>query len=141
MNFVLDSSLAGAFVLEDEATPATDAVLDSLGEGAKACAPALWRWEVANLLLMAERRKRLTSADRHRHLTQLKTLPAAVDEAWNATPLLAQKHKLSSYDAAYLELAIRRGLPLGTLTRNCARRTAGRVSHCCRSSWLRPPPF
>lgn len=120
MNFVLDSSLTGAFVLKDEATPATDAVLDSLGEGTKACAPALWRWEVANLLLMAERRKRLTSADRHRHLTQLKTLPvemdeAAVEEAWNATPLLAQKHKLSSYDAAYLELAIRRGLPLGTL--------------------------
>ena len=120
MNFVLDSSLALAFVLKDEATAQTDKVLDSFGQGAKACAPPLWRWEVANVLLMSERRKRITQAEAHRHLTLLKSLPieiddAALDQAWSATLLLAQKHKLTSYDAAYLELAIRRGVALGSL--------------------------
>lgn len=120
MNFVLDSSLALSFVLKDEATAPTDKVLDSLGLGAKAFVPALWRWEVANALLMAERRKRIAPTDVHRHLTQLNSLPievddAALDQAWTATHLLAQQHKLSSYDAAYLEMAIRRAVALGSL--------------------------
>ena len=120
MNFVLDSSLALAFVLKDEATAGTDRVLDSFGQGAKACAPALLRWEVANVLWMAERRKRITQAEAHRHLTLLKALPieideGAMDEAWSATLLLARKHKLTSYDAGYLELSIRRGVALGSL--------------------------
>ena len=122
MNFVLDSSLALSFVLKDETTAQTDQVLDSFGQGAKAFVPALWRWEVANALLMAERRKRLAPADVHRHLTQLNSLPievddAALDQAWTATQLLAQQHKLSSYAAAYLEIAIRRAVALGSLDR------------------------
>ena len=52
MNFVLDSSLTMAFVLQEEATAETDQILDSLGEGAKAFTPALWRWEVGNVLLI-----------------------------------------------------------------------------------------
>lgn len=120
MTFVLDSSLALAFVLEDEATPETDKVLDSLGHGAVADVPALWQWEVANGLLMAKRRNRITSADVHRHLTRLRKLPIEVDaqaleEAWSSTQALAEKHKLTIYDAAYLETAIRRGVPLGSL--------------------------
>lgn len=116
MNFVLDSSLALAFVLEDEATPVTDQVLDSLGQGAEAYVPALWRWEVANVLCLAEHRNRIASADTHRHMTRLKMLPMVMDdEAWNATLQLAKRHKLTIYDAAYLELAIRRDVPLGTL--------------------------
>ncbi|HAB19940.1 MAG TPA: type II toxin-antitoxin system VapC family toxin [Verrucomicrobiota bacterium] len=120
MNFVLDSSLALAFVLEDEAAPATDQILDTLGQGARALVPALWRWEVANVLVLAERRKRISSAAAHRHLAHLKSLPIEVDEtaleeAWSATHLLAHKHKLTSYDAAYLEMAIRHGLALGSL--------------------------
>lgn len=75
MTFVLDSSLAMAFVLRDEASAATDAVLDRLGQGAKAFVPALWRWEVANVLLMAERRGRIASADAHRHMLRLETFP------------------------------------------------------------------
>ena len=120
MNFVLDSSLTMAFVLQDEASPATDTILDSFGQGAKAFSPALWRWEVGNVLLMAERRKRITQAESHRHLTSLQSLPVELDdnawrEAWNTTLLLARSHQLTLYDAAYLELAIRRGVPLGSL--------------------------
>lgn len=120
MNFVLDSSLGLAFVLADEATTATDKVLDSLGKGAKAFVPALWRWEIGNALLMAQRRKRLVPAEVHRHLALLAALPiepdeGAFEEAWTATLLLAQKHKLTCYDAAYLELALRSGIALATL--------------------------
>jgi predicted nucleic acid-binding protein len=120
LNFVLDCSLAMAFVLHDEATPDTDKILDSLGEGSRAFVPALWRWEVGNVLLMAERRKRITAAETSRHLTALQHLPIELDEdawreAWSATALLARKHRLTVYDAAYLELAIRRGAALGSL--------------------------
>ncbi|MEN9674630.1 MAG: hypothetical protein RIS76_526 [Verrucomicrobiota bacterium] len=120
MNLVLDSSLALAFVLADEATAATDQILDSLGHGALARVPALWRWEVANVLVLAERRKRITAAEAHRHMTHLKSLPievdeTALDEAWSATHLLARKHKLTVYDAAYLEMAVRLGFALGSL--------------------------
>jgi predicted nucleic acid-binding protein len=80
MNFVLDSSLTAAFLLADEATTETDEILDSLGRGAVAFVPALWRWEVVNLLLMAERRKRIGSADVLRHLARLKNLPIEVDD-------------------------------------------------------------
>ena len=98
-----------AFVFSDEATAGTDEILDSLGRGAKAFTPALWRWEVGNVLLMAEKRKRITAADSRRHLNALQRLPIEQDEdfpreAWNATPILARKHGLTVYDAAYLEL-------------------------------------
>ncbi|MHC1764733.1 MAG: type II toxin-antitoxin system VapC family toxin [Verrucomicrobiia bacterium] len=120
MNFVLDSSLTAAFLLEDEATTETDEILDSFGRGAIAFVPALWGWEVANLLLMAERRKRIRSADVLRHLARLKMMPIevddeALDQTWSSTSLLARKHQLTAYDAAYLEVAIRRTLGLGSL--------------------------
>jgi predicted nucleic acid-binding protein len=109
-----------AFVFADEATHDTDKLLDSLGKGAKAFTAPLWRWEVGNALLMAERRKRITSAESQRHLTALQVLPVELDdgasrEAWHAAILLARKHHLTLYDASYLELAMRHGLPLGSL--------------------------
>jgi predicted nucleic acid-binding protein len=120
MNFIVDSSFALAWVMKDEAGPETDKVLDSLGRGAKAFVPALWHWEIANALLGAERRKRATRTEINGHMLLLRSLPIEIDEgavsqAWGATHLLAQQHTLTSYDAAYLELAIRRGLPLATL--------------------------
>jgi len=120
MNFVADASFAMAWVLKDEATAETDGILDSLGQGAKAFVPALWHWEIANALLSVERRKRATRIEVGRHLTLLKSLPieideAAVHEAWTTAHLLAQQYKLTSYDAAYLELALRRDLPLASL--------------------------
>jgi predicted nucleic acid-binding protein len=120
LTFVLDSSLTLAFVLSDEATAETDEVLDSLGEGVKAFAPALWRWEVGNALLMAERRKRIGAAESARHLAALQALPVECDEnawreTWNGALLLGRKHELTLYDAAYLEMAIRLGIALGSL--------------------------
>lgn len=120
MTFVLDSSMALTFVLADEATAETDKILDRFGQGDSAAVPALWRWEVGNALLIAERRKRLTKAEGTQHLNRLRLLPVAVDEsawheAWSATRLLAEKHSLTLYDSAYLELALRRGAPLASL--------------------------
>jgi predicted nucleic acid-binding protein len=120
VNFVVDASFALAWVLKDETTAETDKVLDSLGRGAKAFVPALWRWEIANGLLTVAKHKRATTTEVNGHLLRLRSLPIEIDEtapeqAWSLTHSLAQKHKLTSYDAAYLELAIRRGLPLATL--------------------------
>lgn len=130
MNFVADCSVTMAWLFKDEAGPATDKLLDSLGSGASAFVPALWRWEVSNVLLLAERKKRLDKSDAASHLSHLSALPIEVDEgaaaqAWSATYLLAQKHRLTSYDAAYLELAIRRGLPVASL--DAALRAAAKV--------------
>jgi predicted nucleic acid-binding protein len=82
--------------------------------------PALWRWEVANVLEMGVRRGRHTAAFRDATLADLSLLPIAVDpeaerQAWGSTLQLAERHKLTLYDAAYLELARRRGLALATL--------------------------
>ena len=118
-NFVLDSSFALAWVFEDEATPFTHERRRSLAAGARAVVPALWRWEVGNALLMGIRRKRITPEEVQQHLTLLSELPIDVDEnalgqLWGETRILAQKHQLTLYDATYLELAKRLGLPLAT---------------------------
>lgn len=82
--------------------------------------PALWRLEVANVLEMGVRRGRHDAAFRDASLADLALLPIRTDpetdrQAWSATLRLAERHKLTVYDAAYLELAQRRGLPLATL--------------------------
>ncbi len=87
MIFLLDTSLALAFVLKDAATAETDKVLDSFGHGAQAFIPPLFRWEVGNVLLLAERRKRIVRSEAQNHLTLLKQLPIKLDhlafeEAW-----------------------------------------------------------
>jgi predicted nucleic acid-binding protein len=117
--FMVSCSVTLAWCFPDEAAPEPQAVLDSLATG-RACVPSLWPLEVANALLMAERRKRSTQADTANWLTFLKALPLTADDettgrAWGDTLGLARLHKLSVYDAAYLELALRRGLPLATL--------------------------
>ena len=116
---VLDGSMALAWCFEDEVTPAVDAVmLGAAREGA--VVPSLWRFEVANGLQMAVRRKRIDAAYRDRALANLAALDIRIDEAgdgyaWTATVRLAEVHGLSVYDAAYLELAQRTRLPLATL--------------------------
>jgi predicted nucleic acid-binding protein len=82
--------------------------------------PTLWPLEVANVLLNGERRKRSTQAQAAKFLQSLAAMPITADDetnlhAWNATLNLARAHNLSAYDAAYLELAMRRSLPLATL--------------------------
>lgn len=119
MSFVVDSSIALTWCFEDEATQAADALLVRLTKDG-ACAPSLWPLEVLNVLVMAQRRGRLTSESRQDRLALLQALPIRIDmetadQAWTITNLLAERHRLTLYDAAYLELAQRLNLPLATL--------------------------
>lgn len=122
MSFVLDNSVALAWCFEDEQTPAVMALLDRLTETG-AVAPLLWPLEALNGLLAAERRRRLDAARRAELAGFLRELPISLDpgtaeRAWDATVGLAERHRLSVYDAAYLELAQRRKLPLASLDRD-----------------------
>ena|ERR1700722_3902693 len=117
--FVLDCSLALAWCFPDEHAPYPQSVLDTLATTA-AAVPSLWFLEVANALLASERRGRCTAADITAWLGFLGALPIHTDaetavRAWSDTLPLARTYNLSAYDASYLELAIRRGLPLATL--------------------------
>jgi predicted nucleic acid-binding protein len=126
--FVVDTSVTMAWCFADEATPATEAVLD-LFTGDEALVPALWSPEVANVLLMAERRGRLNEAQASRFLNLLRQLPIEVDEGpIDLAGLVAtgRRHQLSAYDASYLMLAERAGAPLATLDRKLAE-AAGRA--------------
>jgi len=117
--FVLDSSMAVAWSFEDETNEYADRVEGALANK-RAVVPVLWTLEVANALLVGERRKRATEADTSKWTAMLARLPISIDDqtnthAWTTTLSLARRHNLSAYEAAYLELAIRRGLPLATL--------------------------
>jgi predicted nucleic acid-binding protein len=119
MSVVIDASLTLAWYFDDETTPAADAVLDRVSE-AGAVVPALWRLEVANGFQTALRRKRVTTLYRDESLTELAAMPITVDQdtdtyAWTTTIRLAERFGLTLYDAAYLELAQRRSLPLASL--------------------------
>jgi len=116
---VLDCSIAVAWCFADEATPALDALLDRVqAEGATV--PPLWTLEVTNVLTQAAKRGRLASDAVRARLRLLDMLPIATDEGgtgrvWRDNLLtLAQTTGLTIYDATYLELAIRRALPLAT---------------------------
>lgn len=129
MSLVLDSSVTLAWFFEDEGSAATDAVLHRVAESG-AVVPSLWRLEVANGLQMAIRRNRIDPAFRDASLADLQALMIAIDSetnhhAWTATLHLADLHRLTLYDAAYLELAQRLGLPLATLDQElCAAANA-----------------
>jgi predicted nucleic acid-binding protein len=117
--FVLDCSVTMAWFFRDETSEYAEAVEDALAR-AEAVVPAGWPLEVANTLVMGERRKRSTEAQAATWLNYLRALPIVIDDetagrAWGETLSLARAHKLSAYDAAYLELALRLGLPLASL--------------------------
>ena len=117
--FVLDCSITMTWCFADEATSSTDTLLESLVD-VQAIVPGIWPLEVANVLLVAEKRGRLTEVDASRFLSLVQTLPVTVDGATSQRALretlsLAREQNLSSYDAAYLDLAIREGIPLATL--------------------------
>lgn len=124
MRFVLDCSVAMAWCFEDEADGYADAILGKL-ESAEAVVPSLWPLEVANVLLVGERRKRLSEASSSRFVELLRSLPITIDEetsrrAMGAILSLGRELSLSAYDAAYLELAMREGLALATLDKRLA---------------------
>lgn len=119
MAFVADASMTLAWYLRDEHSESANQVRERLlGEGI--CVPAHWALEVCNALLAAARHGRITMLELRELVPDLRLLPETIDHqtdaaAWFATLNLAEKHRLTIYDAAYLELALRRNLPLATL--------------------------
>jgi len=128
---VLDASVTLAWCFPEESSTYSDAVLDLLSSGAEVVAPAIWPFEVANALLVAERRKRITVTQVTPLLHLISSLPISVepipvDRAFGPILAAARDENLTEYDAAYLELALREGLPLATLDqrlRQAARNT------------------
>jgi len=115
---VIDSSVALSWCFEDEASPRSDALFEEVRDHG-AVVPGLWHLEVANVLLQAERRGRIATADVMVRLDLIAELPITTDDettarAWREILALARSEGLTTYDATYLELAIRRGLPLLT---------------------------
>ena len=128
--FVLDCSVAVAWLFDDEATPETDALLDRLKD-AGALVPGLWRLELGNVLTRAEREKRIPGSRIAAYLDLLDRLPITTDtetesRAFREILALAREQGLTTYDAAYLELAMRRGVGLATRD-NALVRAARRV--------------
>jgi predicted nucleic acid-binding protein len=121
VSMVLDCSVALAWVYADETTDAVLRLFDDIRiDGA--WVPGLWRWEIANVLHLNVRRGRHSADFRDSALASLSMLPVKVDaeadrQAWSDTLQLAERHGLTVYDAAYLEIASRRKIPLATLDR------------------------
>jgi len=118
-NFVIDNSVVMTWCFKDETSQYADAILDKL-EVSTAVVPSIWPLEVGNVLLVAERKKRLSEADSARFIALLTELPITIEQEPPGRMLkeilaLAREHQLSSYDASYLDLAMRKGLPIATL--------------------------
>jgi predicted nucleic acid-binding protein len=128
--FVADCSVTMAWCFENQSDDFTRSVLTRLEED-EALVPAVWPLEIANAVVVAERRKKLSRAEAERFIAVLSALPIVVAEDTHLRALaeilaLAREQHLSAYDAAYLELALREGLPLATrdeALRNAALRT------------------
>ena len=118
MPVVVDTSIAAAWCFPDEDRSAADATLHRLA-GEDAVVPALWWFEIRNILIVGERRGRIDAAGTAQFLADLGCLPIDVDTTPDSETLmaLARKHSLTAYDAAYLELARRIGGSLATLDR------------------------
>jgi predicted nucleic acid-binding protein len=117
--FVVDCSIAMAWLFRDEATPKTMALLNRLATET-ALVPAWWSIEITNGLAVAERKGRITAAQSDAFIADLSKLGIerdneAADRAFTHLLALCRTHRLTSYDAIYLDLAIRRSLPLATL--------------------------
>ncbi len=124
MNFVLDASVTLAWCFKDEQTPSTNQLLEQL-DGAQAFVPGLWTLEIGNILLSACKKKRITYAHATEFLNLLSELDIQIDDAtatlgFHDIFLLAHSEQLTTYDAAYLELAMRLGLPLATRDKQLA---------------------
>jgi predicted nucleic acid-binding protein len=116
MPFVVDASVASCWAFDDEAHPVATRTLDRMRKD-EALVPALWWFEIRNVLIVNERRKRIARAGVSAFLRNLSRLSIVIDRAPDEAPLLelARQHRLSVYDAAYLELAKRERIALATL--------------------------
>ncbi len=128
MPFVIDASVTVAWLMPDEANDVARMAFDRLLDEV-AVAPTLWWYEVRNVLLMNERRGRITSQDLVELLAALAQLPIVLDQAPDEAALLslASTFRLTVYDAAYIELAQRQNVPLASLDRQVliAARSSG----------------
>ena len=118
MAFVLDASVTACWCFPDEQSGVADAAMDRLLDD-EAIVPALWTIEVRNILIVNERRNRIEPDDAVAFLRDLARLPIRVrrDADDRALMALARKHRLTAYDAAYLDLAVRTGVAVATLDR------------------------
>ncbi|WP_375469326.1 type II toxin-antitoxin system VapC family toxin [uncultured Nostoc sp.] len=119
MQFVLDCSVAISWCLVDENDDYANAILAMMPDS-EAFVPGIWSLEIANTLVVAERRNRITQAQSEQAIALLQSLLIQVDpvtdaKALDATLKLVRQEALAAYDAAYLELALRLQLPLATL--------------------------
>ena len=135
--FVADASVAVAWVHPGQATSETAALLQAIADGAVLTVPGIWPLEVANALVVLVRRGKLTEDDRRTALGWLRALPLDIDHdmaaiGFSTLSELATTYGLSVYDAAYLELAQRRKLPLGCKDgpRRKAAKRAGAALAC-----------
>jgi predicted nucleic acid-binding protein len=121
-DFVVDNSVVMAWCFQDETSQYADKILDRLEFGV-GFVPSIWPLEVCNVLLVAERKNRIGEADSMRFITLLTELPIVVEQEPPERMIkeifaLGRIHKLSSYDASYLDLAMRKGLPIATTDKN-----------------------
>jgi predicted nucleic acid-binding protein len=117
--FVLDCSVTMAWCFEDEVTEYSESIFEALLKS-NAIVPSLWRLEVANVLLMAQRKKRISKIKATEFIDSLNALPIHVDHAaenrsMSSILTLAEETHLTIYDATYLELALHHALPIATL--------------------------
>jgi predicted nucleic acid-binding protein len=117
-DLVLDASIALSWCFRNEATAVGDRVLERLA-AETASVPAIWHLEIANVLALSERRGRLTPANSSEFIALLETLDVVIDDETPSRALgrvldLARAERLTAYDAAYLELAMRLGIPLAS---------------------------
>jgi predicted nucleic acid-binding protein len=120
---VIEASLAASWCFPDERTSYTEAVLNTISGGAEAIAPRLWAYEIRNCILMGVRRRRITMAHAEAFLEDLKSLPIRLTDPLSSSHVfaLADRHGLTVYDAAYLNIAIREGIPLVSLDKALIR--------------------
>lgn len=123
MRFVLDASIALCWCFRDESQSVADQAANLLLEAGQAVCPAIWWFEVRNAMLAGIRRDRASEAEVRAFLSDLPLLKIAIESLPDDSEIfaLAQRHNLTFYDAAYLELARREKIPLATLDRALAR--------------------
>jgi predicted nucleic acid-binding protein len=117
--FIVDCSVAMSWLFSDEATPATSELLERLADES-ALVPSWWFLEVTNVLVLAERKGRITPNESAEFIADISVFDievdsAAVDRVFKQLLPLCRLHRLTSYDAVYLDLALRRQIPLATL--------------------------
>ena len=116
MSFVLDASIAAVWALADESDPLADFAMERIGDGF-ALVPSIWWYEVRNVIVINERRKRLSVDESSAFLRVLESFPISTDGDLDEEAIFAyaRRYQLSFYDAAYLDVARRNKLPLATL--------------------------